>query len=217
MLRLCLGLGTLLMICVSSDKTHAGIELGPDELKRLVKGELVARPLPESGKNSTVAGISFALVDASPEKVMRAINNVDAWTVIFPNTYESKIVGSRDGIRAVRMTLGNSLIKMSFYLTVVTDKKKQMVRFQLNKDKPHDIQDTRGWIRLIPQMEGRRTLVAFTGLATVPFGPIIGLLGGEVTTWVERRLLSVPARLKKWVEDARQKKVVEAPVATSTF
>lgn len=200
---------------VAPTLAEAGIDLSPEELRRLVQGELVVRPLPGSGMNSTVAGVSFSLINAPVERVMHAVTDISAWPHIFPNTYESKTVGERNGVRAVKMELGNRLIRMGFYLTLVLADEQNTVRFHLNKDKPHDIPDTRGWIRLIPQ-PGERTLVVFTGLAEIPFGALVALLGEDAIRWIEHLMLSIPARLKKWVEGPSGEKYRKAEAARAT-
>ncbi|MCP4604640.1 MAG: hypothetical protein GY847_29655 [Proteobacteria bacterium] len=178
---------------------RANVSLSPSEIKTLARGGLVKSPLAGSGINSTIAGASFILIDSPPDIVLRAFEDVSAWTSIFPNTYKSRIVAAWGNVKVVKMRLGNRLFKFDFYFTVTSDREKRVVVYALNENKPHDIDECRGSIKFIPQ-PGDRTLVAFTSLVKVPFGAIIRLMGKKAIGWIEHRVLIVPRRLKKWVE-----------------
>lgn len=177
----------------------AGVDLTPDEIKALSAGELVVKPLPTSGENSVIAGASFILVNNSPEIVWRALEDISAWTTLFPNTHEARLMAITESGQSVKMRFGNRLLELSFYLTVTFDKEKKEAFYALNKSKPHDIQETRGSVRMSPQ-PGGRTLVIFSSLVHVPFTQLISLLGADIIERIERKVLSVPMRLKKWVE-----------------
>ncbi|MCP4679267.1 MAG: hypothetical protein GY854_28020 [Deltaproteobacteria bacterium] len=183
----------------SPEQVCAGITLTQSEISTLAQGGLVSRPLPDSGKNSTIAGVSFTVINAPADAVMRALEDVSAWKHIFPNTYEAKTVASNGNTRTVKMRFGNALFKAGLYLTAVFDRQKLELVYALNKKKPHDIEESRGSVKLIPQSEGR-TLVAFTSLVKVPFGALINLMGQKVVGWIEYRVLVTPKRLKDWVE-----------------
>ncbi|MDJ0765506.1 MAG: SRPBCC family protein [Myxococcota bacterium] len=179
--------------------TWAGISLSEQEMHTLVTGGLVKRPLPTSRQNSTLAGVSFALINAPTDVVWRALEDISAWPRIFPNTHEARVVAAQGNVRAVRMRMGNRLIKLTYFLSVHFDKDNLKVGFALNKNKPRDVDECRGYVRLIAQ-PGNRTLVAFSSLAKMPFGPLIRLVGDKVLGWIENRMLSMPERLKKWIE-----------------
>lgn len=189
--------------------------LNEEEIGRLARGEMVQRPLPNSGEDSLIAGASFALVDAPTEKVWGALKQISAWPKIFPNTVSAKVVFRQRDIQIVKMKLGNSLITFDFYLTASFKEGQCELVYGLNRNKPHDIQESRGWVRLLRQ-PGGKTLVAFFSVVRVPFGGLIGLLGDNILNTLQYRVLSVPGRLKKYVEEReKQRKVV--PLDPSTL
>jgi len=202
MMKLGLQLLAPFLVCavvLAPAESNAGIEFSAHEIKTLTNGGLVIHPLPGSGENSVVAGTSFVLIDAPPEVVWRAIQDVPVWTHIFPNTSSSKVMAVSGGTKAVKMRVGNAIIKVGFYLTAVFDQEKMNFTFSLNKKKPHDIDEARGWMRLLPQ-PGGKTLVVFSALVRTPFGLLIKLMGNKVIGWIEHRMLIAPKRLKEWVE-----------------
>lgn len=200
-----LGLLVAVTVLATAPAARADVKLDDAEIQRLVKGELVKRPLPGSGRGSVVAGTSFVLIEAPVDKVWRALNDVSSWTSVFPNTFAARTVHSQGDGRAVKMQLGNRYFTFDFYLTVIVDRESRELTFALNEKKPHDVDEVRGTVRLSPQ-PGGRTLVAFAALARVPFGPLISLMGDSVVQVLESRVLSVPARLKRWVEGPNGKR-----------
>ena len=181
-----------LVVC----NAYAGINLTPKETQQLAAGWQVRHPLPSSGKNSVIAGTSFILINAPVDKVWNALNEVPAWSKIFPNTFSCKAVASKGNSMLVKMKIGNRFFTFDFFLTIALDKQKKTLSYDLNKDKPADIEEARGKVRLFPQ-PGGRTLVVFTTLVKVPFGAIISLMGDKIVRIMEERILSVPKSLKK--------------------
>jgi hypothetical protein len=177
----------------------AGVNLTNEEIKKLSQGRLVIRPMKGSRKNSVIAGSSFALINARPYIVSRAFEDLSAWPSIFYNTDSARLVAIRGNKKTVKMTLGNKYITVNFFLNLVAYNDSMEFAYSIDKSRPGDIEDTRGWLRLIPQ-PGGRTLVVFSTYAKVPFGMLIALMGDKVLYWIETRLLSVPKGLKKWVE-----------------
>jgi hypothetical protein len=96
------------------------------------------------------------------------------------------------------MEMGHALIRAEYYMTVERDREKMMLSFRLVKNRPHDIDDTRGYWRLFPQADGK-TLVAYVVATQIPMG-IINLLSPDLIAKIERNLLGVPNDLKAWVE-----------------
>ncbi len=194
-----------LSICVlglfffSSSAFGAGVKLTSDEIRKLSQGKLVIHPMKGSRKNSVIAGTSFALINAPPDIVSRAFQDLSAWPSIFHNTDSVRLVKVRGNKRTVKMTLGNKYITVKFFLNLVSYRDAMEFAYAVDKSRPNDIEESRGWLRLIPQ-PGGRTLVVFSTFAKVPFGMLIALMGDKVMYWIETRLLSVPKGLKKWVE-----------------
>jgi hypothetical protein len=177
----------------------AGVELTSEEIKKISQGKLVIRPMKGSRKNSVIAGSSFALINARPDIVSRAFEDLSAWPSIFYNTDAARLVAIRGNKKTVKMSLGNKYIKVNFFLNLVSYNDAMEFAYSIDRSRPSDIEETRGWLRLIPQ-PGGRTLVIFSTFAKIPFGMLIALMGDKVLYWIETRLLSVPKGLKKWVE-----------------
>lgn len=177
----------------------AGVKLTGEEIKKLSQGKLVIHPMAGSRKNSVIAGTSFAVINASPEVVSRAFEDLSAWPSIFYNTESARLVKIRGNKKTVKMTIGNKYITIRFFLNLVFYSDTMEFAYSIDKSRPHDIDVSRGWLRLIPQ-PGGRTLVVFSTFAKVPFGMLIALMGDKVLYWIESRLLSVPKGLKEWVE-----------------
>lgn len=203
-------ISSLVLLCVtlvSANAMPAGIQLTEEEITTLARGALVKHPMPFSGTDSTIAGTSFILINAPSRVVGRALEDVDAWYAIFPNTTSAKVVAVSGNVKAVKMRLGNHIFKVDFYLMVSHDRESGEFQFELNKTKPHDIEEAVGWARLIPQPEGK-TLVVFTAKAKTAFGVLIQLMSEKVIQWIENRILVVPQRLKHWVEGPNGSKYI---------
>jgi carbon monoxide dehydrogenase subunit G len=194
--------GALLMPAWFAD---AGVQLSADEIKRLAAGRSVRRVFPSSGKNSTIAGAAFIIINAPPEAVWRVLEDFDAWTKIFPNTYAVRPIAKKKETRAVKMEIGNHLLKFNIYLTAHYNRKKGELTFSLYKKKQSDVKAVRGWLRVIPQ-PGGRTLIAFSSMVKVSFGAILKLMGDSIVKVMEYRILSVPGRLKECIESPAGKK-----------
>ncbi|MCP4600228.1 MAG: hypothetical protein GY847_06795 [Proteobacteria bacterium] len=179
--------------------SSARVDLTSEEIEKISQGRLVIRPMKGSRKNSVIAGSSFALINARPDIVSRAFEDLSAWPSIFYNTNAARLVAIRGNKKTVKMSLGNKYITVDFFLNLVSYNDSMEFAYSIDRSRPNDIEDTRGWLKLIPQPEGR-TLVVFSTYAKVPFGMLIALMGDKVLYWIETRLLSVPKGLKKWVE-----------------
>jgi hypothetical protein len=174
-----------------------------DEIATLLDGGVVQRPLPGLEGGSVIAGSSFALIDATPAVVWAALTDVGDWKAIFPNTFAARTLTKRQNASAVKMTTGNRFFSFDYVLTVVESPDRLELSYELNKKRPHDIEEAKGQVKLVALPRGR-TLLAFTTVVQVPFGPIVALMGDSITRVMEQRVLDVPGRLKRWVEKSRQ-------------
>ncbi|MDD5308063.1 MAG: SRPBCC family protein [Deltaproteobacteria bacterium] len=174
-----------------------------DEIATLLEGGVVHRRAPGPEGGSVIAGSSFAMVDAPPAVVWATLTNVADWKCIFPNTFEARTLTRRRNASAVKMTIGNRFFSFDCVLTVVENPQRFELFYELNKKRPHDIEEAKGHVRLVALPQGR-TLIAFTTMVEVPFGPIIALMGDAVTRVMEQRILDLPGRLRRWVEKNRR-------------
>jgi ribosome-associated toxin RatA of RatAB toxin-antitoxin module len=187
----------VLALC-SAAATASAVEFTPAQKARLAAGKTVRQRLPSSGEGGFYGGTGYALVNATPEVIWAAIEDWKAYPKIYPKTVSVTEVSRKDGVSLIHMEMGHQLIRAEYYMSVERDPVKRMVSFKLVKNKPHDIEDTRGYWRLFPQSDGR-TLVAYVVATQIPMG-IINLISPELVAKIERALLGVPSDLKKWVE-----------------
>ena len=186
------------------------LDFTEQEIGRLAKGELIRKPLPQSRKNGFYGGAGFAIMDAPPEAVWKALADYDAYPQMFPRTVEAKEMSRKDGDSLIRMLIGYKILSIEYHITISRDWDKRTLTFKLAENKPHDIEATRGYWKLFPQADGR-TLVAYAVAVQVPIG-VVAFLGDSVERSLEKSLIGLPRYLKQWVEGPsgeRYKKTVE--------
>ncbi len=177
-----------------------------EEIEKLKDGKLVMRPHPKSGTGSLIGGTSFILVNAPPQDVFEQFGEVESWTEVFPHTYESKAVARKGDAVAVKLRVGVPLIQAGLYLTMLKKPKELAAVFSLNKSQKSGIvSDVNATIRFVPQ-PGSRTLVICSIMTRTAFSAFVALLGDQAVQDLERNLLSIPKKLKKWVEETKVEK-----------
>jgi carbon monoxide dehydrogenase subunit G len=176
----------------------SAIELTDGERSALTSGRTVKKPLPDSGQGGFFGGSGFALVDAPPEQVWAAIEDWGSYTRMFPKTVEVREVARKGDTSLIYLEQGHQLLSIGYHVEVDRDQAKRMISFSLVTNKPHDIDDTRGYWRLFPQADGK-TLVAYVVAVRVPMG-VVNLLGESMCKRFASALLDVPGSLKRWLE-----------------
>jgi len=176
----------------------SAVEFSDKEKARLAAGKTVKKPMKKAGKNGVYGGSAYTVIDAPADLIWAAIEDWDAYKKIYPKTVSVKEVSRKGNKSLVRMEQGHKLISVAYHVEVKKDQAKKMSSFKLVKNKPHDIEETKGYWRLFPQSDGR-TLVAYVIAVQVPAG-LVGLLGDSLSDQLARALLNVPGKLKKWVE-----------------
>jgi ribosome-associated toxin RatA of RatAB toxin-antitoxin module len=174
------------------------VDFDEREKSKLAAGKVVKKPLAKAGKNGVYGGSSYALIDAPVDLVWAAILDWDSYKKVYPKTVSVKETSKRGNKSLVHMEQGHKLISVSYDVEVQKDEAKKMISFKLVKNRPHDIEETRGYWRLFPQKDGR-TLVAYVVAVQVPSG-LVNLIGDKMSASLARALLNVPGSLKKWVE-----------------
>jgi hypothetical protein len=89
-------------------------------------------------------------------------------------------------------------------MALVRDEKNKTVTFSLVTGKPHDIDATKGYWKLMPQADGR-TLVAYAIALRIPTG-IVTFLGKSTEAALERNVIGLPQYLKRYVEGSAGQK-----------
>jgi hypothetical protein len=86
-----------------------------EEKAALDRGAVVRHPLgTDSNSEGYLGGTSYAVVNAAPDVVWRAMQDISAFPSILPQTLASEIISDRGNRKVVKMTQGTSLMTLSF-------------------------------------------------------------------------------------------------------
>jgi carbon monoxide dehydrogenase subunit G len=179
----------------------AGGELTNAEIARLTVGQPVIREdTVERGGHRYIGGVSYVLINASPEQVTDVLANVNAYRQILPRTRSLRQIGfSRQGDTIIEMEQGNSLVHGRYTVRVRREHQAQgssstTFRFWLDQTFAHDIDDAGGFFRVEPMGDG--TLLTY--MVMVDLGS--GLFARLFENKVRNVALSTPQLVKSYVE-----------------
>lgn len=175
------------------------VDFTPSELEQLSSGKLIRKPLPNSRQNGFYGGAGFTIVDAPVEVVWKAIVDWEVYPEIFPRTLEAKEVSRKGEKSLVRILLGYKVLSVKYHITVSRDWETKTITFKLAENRAHDLKETRGYWRLLPQPDDR-TLVAYVVAVQVPPG-IVTFLGDSLERKLEKSVIGLPKYVKKYVEN----------------
>ena len=176
----------------------SAVNFNQEEKDRLAAGKTVKQPLPKSGEKGFYGGTGYNIIDAPADVVWEVLQDWDVYHKIFPKTVAVTEVSRKGDKSLIKMEMGHKLIKLEYFMSVERNKDKYMMSFSLVPNKPHDIEETRGYWRLFPQKDGR-TLVAYVVATQIPMG-IINLVKPELVAKIQRNLLGAPNEVKKWLD-----------------
>jgi ribosome-associated toxin RatA of RatAB toxin-antitoxin module len=186
------------LICVSIPFQSSALDFSKRDLERLTAGKLIKKRLPNSCQNGFYGGTGFSVVNAPVDVVWKMLQDWSAYPDAFPRTVEAKVL-SRNGNKAlVRMRLGYKLLSVKYHVNVIANDENKTLSFTLVNNRPHDIESTRGYWKLVPQ-DGGRTLVIYAVAVQLPAG-IVNFLGDSLEKSLERNLIGLPAYVKEYVE-----------------
>jgi hypothetical protein len=182
-------------------RARAGGELTQNEAAALESGRLVVREENvERAGHRYIGGVSYVVIDASPERVSAALDDVRTYLQILPNTRSVRWIGlSRRGDALVELEQGNAIAHSKYTVRVrrepgVAESSAATVRFWLDHRYAHDLVDANGFFHL--EARGDKTLLTY--LVMVDLGP--GIFGRLFEGKVRRAALSTPALVKTYVE-----------------
>jgi carbon monoxide dehydrogenase subunit G len=192
---------TLAALCTAVPAWSAGGELTNAEIARLYGGQPVVREdTVERGGRRYIGGVSYVLINATPEQVTGVLDNVSTYRQILPRTRSLRQIGfSRQGDSIIEMEQGNSLVHGKYTVRVRREHQPQgssstTFRFWLDQSFAHDIDDAGGFFRVEPMGDG--TLLTY--MVMVDLGS--GLFARLFETKVRNVALSTPQLVKSYVE-----------------
>jgi hypothetical protein len=167
-----------------------GDALSASESDQLVRGGTVTRLQAVSqGDERYVGGVAYAVVYARADELAALLDDVDGWRRVLPHTREARQVGTSAGDAIVELTHGSALLQVTYSLRV--RREGNVVRFWLDRSRPHGIEDAWGFLRAEP-LDTARTLVTYGIL--IDMGA--GLLRSLFEDRVRRLALTVPERVR---------------------
>jgi len=173
--------------------------LQDDESACLSRGETVTREQTiERGDKRYVGGVTYTLVDASPDEIDALLDDMRAYQKVLPRTKQARLVGRNDADTFIELHQGNSFVDAAYTLRV--RRSKNEARFWLDATKPHAIADAWGFFRYEPVTDASGApKVLLTYGVLVDLGP--GLVRELFEDQVKVALLSVPRRLQAYVTE----------------
>jgi hypothetical protein len=172
------------------------LPLSSRELDTLKAGGLLARALNfDQGGGHYVGGVSYQVVDASPELVLAVLSDVRNWPEALPRTKRAQLIeGAAAGLSRVELVQGGSVVQARY--TVVLERAEAgTIRFWLDPSRPHDIEDAWGFFRVQP-LPGGRSLITVGAALDVGDGLVRLLFEDKVA----QMMLGAPRQIRAFVE-----------------
>lgn len=129
------------------------------ETDRLLRGDCVERPHDvQRGTRRYVGGVTYKIIDATPGELASLLDDVNDWGRFLPKTRDARRVGTAGDDPLVQITHGSALVQVAYTLRV--HRSGNSIRFWMDTERPHDIEDVWGFFRAEPMGDGR-TLVTY--------------------------------------------------------
>lgn len=136
-------------------------KLTDEEVERLEAGKVIMLPF---DKKKYLGGHSYILLDEKLSKSWKAIQDARVYEEIYPTTKESKVVEQGENSSVVKMVQKQGAYKITYYLDYTSDPKIHKLSWDLNKDKPHDINHSSGHFKFSKYKDGRTLMKMYTKL-----------------------------------------------------
>ena len=180
----------------SASEVARADRLTADERGALLRGATVTRPMRfQQGSGSYVGGVAYQVVPAPAQDVLTALLSVSELPKLLPRTKQARLVDAHDRGGRVELVQGNSLIEATYTIRVEHDPVKGVVRFWMDRSRPHDIDDVWGYFQTTP-LGPHQTLLTVAVALDVGDGLIRWLFEDRV----QRVILSAPARIRDYLE-----------------
>ncbi len=153
-----------------------------------------------------MGGTSWILVNADAETVWRALTDFSQYSRFVPSAGRSRILQRNGDVRIVSMRQASGLLEVNYALRTVVDSAKREIRFRVDRRRPRDVRDGWGFFKVEPRADGR-TLVSY-GAVVEPGGAVLAAVMGDA---LRDHVLSIPRRLKRWVEGPGRNRYARTP------
>lgn len=183
--------------------------LGVAERTTLAQGLTVIREQTyENDERRFVGGLTYTIIEATPDELLGLVDDVAAWRNVLPRTKSARALGRRGADTFVELSQGNALFSASYTLRLRKNERDHTVRFWMDPDRPHAIDDAWGFFRaeaMAPADDGTpRTLLTFGVL--VDMGP--GLARALYEERMRAAMLGVPQLVRRYVALTVRRKAV---------
>jgi len=203
------GIVTLALGLLTAAPAHAE-GLAADETARLMRGETITREQTiERGGSRYVGGVTYTVLDATPEELSDLFDDVSAYARVLPKTKKATLIGKNGPDTFVELHQGNAFVDTSYTIRLRRSPTPNELRFWLDPTKPHSIDNAWGFFRYEPMTDA-------TGAPKVllTYGVLVDLGPGIVRDLFEERvrgaMLTVPARVRTYLTTGAARRVARA-------
>lgn len=183
--RLLLPLFALALLASSALAQERGAPFTAEERASLVAGELVRRPdTRHEGGSRYIGGTSWQRVDAPRDEVWRLINDASNYPDLIPGVDTADVVEDHGVERIIHLRHTYSFVHASYFARVRAERRTYTLHFDLDRSRPHDIRDGRGFITL--DRYGDDTIVTWGVMADVGSGILTGVFAPVIHDWILR-------------------------------
>ena len=188
-------------LLISSPEVHASVDSSlftPDEWQRLEAGALVSRSTTRSkGSLRLMGGSTWQVIDAAPDVVWQALLDTRRYRHMMPQVLEARLIRDKDSVRTVFMRQGaKGLVEASYFLKVNVHEERRDITFSVDDERPHDLLKAAWGFYSVRPYRGGKTLLAYSVMADIESGPLLGMMRSTVHEW----LLRTPSMVKSFVE-----------------
>ncbi len=167
-----------------------------EERARLAAGRLVKRPRAEvrDGWNM-IGGQAWQVIDAPPEAVWKAANDLPRYTEMVPGLSESNVTERRGRVAHVVLRHVYGAIDFSYPLRFEFRPEERIAVFRLDHSKKSDLRAGWGFVRVRP-WKGGKTLLTFSALVDIGDGILVSIIRSAVRGY----MLIIPRTAKQFIE-----------------
>lgn len=171
---------------------------------RLERGESIAFPQTTDIEGRRyVGGVAYAIIEATPDEFFSILEDTNAWESVLPKTKFATRVTAGLNEERVELHQGNAIVDATYTLHLVREPAAQRVRFWLDLDRPHTIDDAWGFFRYqVMSRPGEPVRLLVTYGALVDLGP--GILRALYEPRLHAAMMTVPQRLQAYVARAKK-------------